>query len=83
MLEKNKELEKNNERLTDPGDTISVHLNFKKNLGNYQNMEFGAGVSVTQRDGEAPEEVWQRAWQVTEDQLDSAVDKAMKLLENN
>jgi hypothetical protein len=66
--------------LTDTGDKITVHLNFKKNLGNYQTMDFGAGVTVTQRDGESTEEVFKRAWRITEDQLDDAVDRATQIL---
>lgn len=69
-----------NEEATSAGDKISVHLTFKKNLGNYQSMEFGAGVSLTQRDGESTADVWNRAWTITEDQLDDAVERAVNIL---
>lgn len=65
---------------TETGDKVSVHLTFKKNLGNYQSMEFGAGVTIMQRDGETSEDAWKRAWKVTEDQLDDAVDRATQIL---
>ena len=68
--------------LTDAGDKISASLTFKKNLGNYQSMDFFSGVTITKRESESHEDVWSRAWKIVEDELDSQVEKAEKLLSN-
>lgn len=64
----------------DPGDKISASLSFKKNLGNYQSMDFFAGATVTQRDSETTDEAWQRAWKLVEDELEDEVEKANGIL---
>lgn len=64
----------------DSGDKVSASLSFKKNLGNYQTIDFYAGVTVCKRDSETSEEVWERAWGIVEEQLDSQVEKASKIL---
>lgn len=67
---------------TDPGDTISVHINFKKGLPNYSSIELGASITTTRRDDESDAEGWERAWDTVEREVDNAVSKANKILEN-
>jgi ribosomal protein L19 len=66
--------------LTDPGDKVSASLTFKKNLGNYQSIDFFAGVTVTRRETESHEDVWSRAWEIVENELDAQVAKADKII---
>jgi ribosomal protein L19 len=73
-------MKKNEIDLTDPGDKISASLTFKKNLGNYQSMDFFAGVTITRRETETHEEGWSRAWGIVENELDSQVEKASMIL---
>ncbi|MEM4408907.1 MAG: hypothetical protein QXI19_09215 [Candidatus Caldarchaeum sp.] len=60
----------------DDGDKIGVHISFKKGLPNYSSVEFGASVTVTKRNGESPEEAWERAWRIVEREVDNAVERA-------
>jgi len=65
---------------TDVGDQITVKLTYKRGLPNYSSIEFGTGVTVTRRPQESDDEVWDRAWEVCERELDDAVDRANKIL---
>ncbi len=71
---------KNKKELTDPGDKIGVHVEFKKGLPNYSSISFGASVTVTRRDDETDAEVWKRAWAVVEREVDNAVERAEAIM---
>ncbi len=62
--------------LTDPGDKVSVHIEFKKGLPNYSSLSLGASVTITRRPEESDEDVWRRAWRVVEREVDNAVERA-------
>lgn len=64
----------------DNGDKVSASLSFKKNLGNYQTLDFYSGVTITKRESETSDEAWERAWGIVEEQLDSQIEKASKIL---
>lgn len=71
---------KKNDEPTDVGDKVTVHIEFKRGLPNYSSISFGASVSVTRRDDETDEDVWRRAWDVVEREIDNAVERAEKIL---
>jgi hypothetical protein len=58
---------------TDVGDKISVSIGHKKNLGNYQTMDWHVSVTLTQRPEETTDEVFARGWKLVEDELDERV----------
>jgi hypothetical protein len=66
--------------LTDPGDKITVHLEFKKGLPNYSSISFGSSVSITRRPDESDEQAWDRAWRVVEREVDNAVERAESIM---
>lgn len=71
---------KKEEQLTDPGDKITASMSFKKNLGNYQSMDFFAGCTITKRESETHEEAWKRVWDIVDDELEGVVEKANHIL---
>jgi len=61
---------------TDIGDKISVSVGHKKNLGNYQTMDWHVSVTITHRDGETTEEAFERGWEIVYQQIDEQVAEA-------
>ena len=58
---------------TDVGDKISVSVGYKKNIGNYESMDWHVSASLTHRDGETTEELFKRGWETIYDQIDEQV----------
>lgn len=64
----------------DTGDKVTCSVSYKKGLKDYSSISWSAGVSLTKRDGETDEEVWQRGWKLVEDEIDNSVNEAKRLL---
>lgn len=71
------------EEQIDIGDKLSTSLSFKKNLGNYENIDLYAGVTITKRSSETDSEAWTRAWKIVENELDDQFEKVETLLSND
>lgn len=67
----------------DVGDKAAASLSYKKNLGNYESMDFYCSATLCKREGESDEDFWHRVWKMVEDQLDAKVEEAENLLKGN
>lgn len=55
---------------------VSVGFTFTKNLGNYESLKVDAGVVISVGDNENPDEVYEKAWAATKQQIKRGLDAA-------
>lgn len=71
------------EEKLDIGDKISTSIGYKKGLPNYSSIDFHVSVSIAKRQGETDQDVWKRAWDEAERELDDVVVRAQKILDGD
>lgn len=53
---------------------INVEVGFTKNLGNYQNIKFVAGLAYDLKEGDNPTKVFKEAWNKAGDEIKKQLD---------
>lgn len=64
----------------DEGDKVTASITFKKNLGDFQSIDFYCGVSMTKRGGETDDDIWNRAWGEVTRELEVQMDTHRELV---
>lgn len=57
---------------------ITVGYTYTKNLGNYENVKVDASVTITVEQGESVDELYDRAYEQTKNQVRNGLNKFMK-----
>lgn len=63
-----------------PEIELEADVGITKNLGNYESLRLGARKKITLKPGEDEGEAWSNLWQEVQDQIESQLREAAKVI---